>query len=56
MFHRGSASTVCKCKVIVQGDTCDNSERSESTQCYVASGVWERHMESLSTPNIATAL
>lgn len=41
MFHEAPPGTVCKCKVIVQCDTTDDSERSESTPHSVASGVQE---------------
>lgn len=41
MFHEAPPGTVCKCKVIVQADTTDDSERSESTPHSVAPGVWE---------------
>ena len=41
MFHGAPSGTVCKCKVIVQADTADDSQRSESTPRSVAPGVWE---------------
>lgn len=31
MFYEAPLGTVCKCKVIVQADTSDDSEKSEST-------------------------
>ena len=46
MFYEASPGTVCKCKVIVQADTTDDSERSESTPHSVSLRVWEKFSES----------
>lgn len=54
MFHVAPPGSVCKCKVIVQADTTDDSEKSESTPHSVAPGAWEALLKSPVVKNIIT--
>lgn len=47
MFDEAPPGSVCKCKVIVQADPTDDSERSESTPhsvppWVVGNALWEK--------------